>query len=189
MKHVSRFLSTLFLLSICFSSLSFADGEREAARLSKDFQSQFVQMESALKSANLVPSSQSFTVLRDTHRYFSQDTSKVYLQLSLTVQNIADDGIKPTVRKSLYKILNNVNQNLRALVNDDECAGIMIQYIATSAQASTKIENVAEVAALCISKYEMARFLSDNLSLTDLLNQPTSLFIRNGKPQSASALL
>lgn len=179
----------LFVLASTINVFA-SDGEKTAALFSKQYQSQFAQALTAFQSPTLILHEQSFSIHRDVWKNFSSDTGKVYLKITAKVNSVSDEEIKPAIRKNLYKLLNTLQGSIGSLINDDECMGVMIELGAVRQQASASAQdNSEEAVALCMTKYEIGRFLKGTLTLSELLKQESTRLIKNGKPISTSILL
>ena len=186
-------LTTSCLLALCFvlsSAVLFADGEKKAAQLNKDFQEKFDQARTAFESSKPFLTPSAFRVVRDENNYFSNDTSKVYLQTTFMTSSTSLEELIPTVRKSVFKVLTMLDAKLSDVIGDDESQGIMLHFSIEHPQASTASMNSSEeTLCICVSKYALKRFLDGALTTRDLLSQSRCMMMKEGKMSQGPSLI
>lgn len=177
----STVLLCLLATFICCTGASASSIDRTAEQLNDHYKGFFPCVTEHMQSMNISIPVNPFRTVTDESGLAPMKTS-VYFTIDVTVADLSPEGMRQSIRKNLYRIVERMNDSFCDILSRDECQGLMIRYkLPGSLASNTTMIDDNSLATLCVSKYDARRVIAGALSIDDLFCEKFSKFMHSGK--------
>jgi hypothetical protein len=179
MKPASAVMGILLLLA-CVAPLPVcAGGDERAAELNGKYQLFLQCAREALQSYNIALPHNPFHAVKGTGPLACD---RVYLRVDVPLPERFDADVLPMLRKNIFPVVARLNEILCDVLAHECCSGVVIDFHPNTPLATLGSDGFpAEQTSISLSKFDLKKLLSGQISVNDLLQQPFTILRRNGR--------